>query len=162
VTSLTFSGCAEAPSGGLSSDCQSEGAPNGEIVANELTGRLGLIALGKKPAVGVDLKPAAGTVLASFECGGASAATGRGNGTGTSHELTGSVIGKVGVLNAMTGGNNVTYATSHGAQVPEHFEGGLGDTLTTLTGLEQTPEPTTFSAVEEVGYEQPLEINTAV
>jgi hypothetical protein len=162
VTSLTFSGCAGSPSSGLSSDCQSEGAPNGEIVAGELTGRLGVIALGKKPAVGLDLKPVAGTVLASFECGGASSASGRGNGTGTSYELTGSVIGHVGGLNAMTATNRVIYSASGGRQVPERFEGGLGDTLTTLTGLEQTPEPTTFSAVEEVDYVEPLEINTTV
>jgi FG-GAP repeat/IPT/TIG domain len=161
VTSLTFSGCAESPSKGLISKCQTEGAANGEIVANELIGKLGVIAPGRKPAIGVDLNPATGVALASFECGGASAATAHGSGTGVAYELTGSVIGKVAVIDAMTSRNKVTYSASAGRQVPERFEDGLADTLTTLAGLQQTPEATTFSAVEEVDYEEPLEINAA-
>jgi IPT/TIG domain-containing protein/FG-GAP repeat protein len=162
VTKLVFSGCAESPAKGLASDCQTTGAANGEIVANELKGDLGLISQGKNPAVGVDLKPASGSALASFECGGASAGTLKGTGAGTPRELVGSVIGKVANTNHMTTSNEVLYEASGGHQLPEHFEGGLNDTLTTLAGLEEMPEPTTFSAREEVATAEALEINAVV
>ena len=110
----------------------------------------------------MDLNPAAGSALASFECGGASEATGKGAGAGTARELIGSVIGKVTTIDAMAAGDVVTYEKSAGHQVPERFEGGLPDVLTTLVGLAKAPEPTTFTATEEVKYEEALEVNRVV
>jgi hypothetical protein len=163
LTKLSFSGCAESPrKAGVSSDCQATGSPNGEIVGNELAGELAFIhAARKKAKVGVDLQGAGG-VLANFECGGASEGTGKGTGAGTPRELEGSVIGTLKPLNAMSAGNTLTYQVSAGAQVPEHFEGALPDTLTTLVGLEKTPEPTTLSASGELASEEAIEINTVV
>jgi hypothetical protein len=157
VTKLVFSGCAESPSKGIASDCQNKGSLNGEIQANELAGELGFIKKTKNKKgtkVGVDLKPASGSSLASFECGGANEVSGKGTGTGTARELEGSVIGRVATINTMTSTNTVTYAASGGAQATEQFEGGVKDTLT-MNG-----EPTTFAASEEVTNSEELEINT--
>jgi hypothetical protein len=158
VTKLSFSGCAVSPSTGLASDCQSIGANNGEIEFKELTGRLGFIAAGSKPKVGIDLKAASGTALASFECGGANGVTGKGSGTGTLREIEGSVIGKVGKLNLMTRANTSAYEAKAAHQVPESFEGGPKDTLVTLVGVEKTAEPTTLAALEEVTNEEEIEV----
>jgi hypothetical protein len=163
LTKLSFSGCAESPrKAGVSSDCQATGSPNGEIVGDELAGEVAFIhAARKKAKVGVDLQGAGG-VLANFECGGASTGTGKGTGAGTPRELEGSVIGTLKTLNAMSAGNALTYQVSAGHQVPEHFEGALPDTLTTLVGLEKTPEPTTLSASGELADEEAIEVNSVV
>jgi alpha-tubulin suppressor-like RCC1 family protein len=160
VTKLVFSGCAESPSKGLASECQNKGSTNGEIKANELAGELGFIKhpknkKGTKGAkVGLDLRPASASNLASFECGGANEVTGEGSGTGTARELEGSVIGRVANINAMTSTNTVTYEASGGQQSPEFFEGGVKDTL------RMNSEPTVFTASEEVKNSEELEINT--
>lgn len=160
ITSLVLSGCAESPARGVRSDCQTTGAANGEIVGNELTGALGVISHAKRvPSVGLRLRPVSGQVLASFECGGASAATGIGSGEGTPREVTGSVIGKVGTVDKMSTANTITCRVRSGQQEPERFEGGAAARLTTLTGLAQSPEPTTFSAVQELSSEQALEVD---
>jgi hypothetical protein len=162
VKKLVFSGCAESPAKGLASDCQNTGGANGQIEAKELAGELGFVAHTAKPKVGVDLKAASGSVMAAFECGGASEVTGKGTGTGTPRELEGSVIGNVKAINTMALKNALSYEASGGHQAPEHFEGGVRDTLTTLVGLQKTAEPTTLVALEEVKNEEPLEINTVV
>jgi hypothetical protein len=162
ITQLTLAGCAESPSNGVGSDCQNAGASNGQIATTELRGALGVISHAKKvPSIGLDLRPASGKVLASFECGGASAATGIGSGNGAPRELVGSVIGKVGVVDRMSTGNTITYSASAGHQVAESFEGGVSDTLTTLAGLADNAEPTTFSALQELSGEEPLEVNAS-
>jgi hypothetical protein len=164
MTRLVLSGCAESPPlAGVQSDCQTVGSANGEIVANPLTGEFGSITMTETTGtVGMDLTPASGAALASFECGGASEATGKGTGTGTARELVGSVIGKVTHIDIMGASNVITYEKSAGHQVPERFEGGLPDVLTTLVGLAKAPEPTTFTGTEEVKYEERLEINRVV
>jgi hypothetical protein len=157
VTKLIFSGCAESPSKGITSDCQNSGSLNGEIQANQLVGELGFIKKTKnkkKTKVGVDLKPASGSSLASFECGGANEISGKGTGTGTARVLEGSVIGQIATINTMTSTNTVTYAASGGTQAPEFFEGGVKDTLT-MNG-----EAATFGASEEVTNSEEVEINT--
>jgi hypothetical protein len=160
ITSLTLSGCAESPPRGVKSDCQTTGAANGEIVGNELTGTLGVISHAKRvPSVGLRLRPISGQILASFECGGASAATGLGSGEGIAREVIGSVIGKVATVDKMTTSNTITYRTSAGRQEPDRFEGGAASKLTTLVGLAQSPEPTTFSAVLALSGEEPLEVD---
>jgi hypothetical protein len=157
IAKLVLSGCAISPSSGVASKCQNVGAANGEIETKELVGELGFIAT-TKPKVGLDLKAASGSVLASFECGGASEMTGKGSGSGTPREIEGSVIGNVGNLNNMTTANTTSYEDKAGKQVPEKFQGGLKDTLTTLVGLAKTPEPTTFASLEEVKSEEAIEI----
>jgi hypothetical protein len=164
VSTLVFTGCSESPAGpGVQSDCQTTGAANGEIVADELAGEVAFISdKPKKPVVGMNLQPASGSALANYECGGASEATGKGTGVGTARELIGSMIGKVATVNAMATGNATTYEETAGHQAPEHFEGGLSDVLTTLVGLDKAPEPTTFAGVEEVSSEEAIEINTVI
>jgi hypothetical protein len=155
-----LSGCAESPANGVKSDCQTTGMANGEIVGNELTGALGVISHTKRvPSVGLRLRAVSGQVLASFECGGASAATGIGSGEGTPREVTGSVIGTVGAVERMSTGNTITYRTRAGRQEPERFEGGATAGLTSLVGLAESPEATTFSAVQELSGEEALEVN---
>jgi len=97
----------------VKSKCQNVGAANGEIESKELVGELGFIATAK-PKVGLDLKAGSGSVLASFECGGASEATGKGSGTGMPRELGGSVIGRGGILNSMTSTNSTTFEANAG------------------------------------------------
>jgi hypothetical protein len=162
VTNLTFSGCAESPrKAGVASDCQGTGLANGEIVTNELAGEVGFISrVGRKRTVGLDLRGPGSGALADFECGGASGVTGKGTGAGTARELDGSVIGKLKTINLMSASNVVTYQAIGGHQVPERFEGALPDILTTLVGLEKTPEPTTFSATGEITSEEAIEVNT--
>lgn len=137
--------------------CQNVGATRGEVIPNELAGELGYILATTK--VGLDLKPLSGSSLALFECGGANETTEVGMGTGTFRELQGSVIGRVKKLNTMLLENAVKYEAKKGVQIPEQFEGGAKDTLTTLVGLtEKTPEPTTLSALEEVTGEEEIEV----
>jgi hypothetical protein len=134
---------------------------NGEIVTNELAGEVGFISrVGRKRTVGLDLRGPGSGALAGFECGGASGVTGKGTGAGTARELDGSVIGKLKTINLMSASNLVTYQAIGGHQVPERFEGALPDILTTLVGLEKTPEPTTFSATGEITSEEAIEVNT--
>jgi hypothetical protein len=162
VTSLRLLGCTDSSSPGVKSDCQTTGSANGEIVAAQLAGEVGFVAQSRKRAtVGVDLAPTSGPNLASFECGGASESTGKGSGAGTPMELQGSVIGEIATINAMTASDVIAYQASAGRQVPERLEGGLTDVLTALVGLAATPEPTAFSAREEIKFEQPLEISTS-
>jgi hypothetical protein len=160
VKKLVFANCQtpeEAGKSELERWCQNNGAFRGEISASELTGEVGYIL--STTAVGLDLKPASGSSLAAFECGGAGELTEHGMGTGTSRELQGSVIGHVQYINAMRSLDPVKYVVSKkGAQVPERFENGEADTLSTLVGHPGTPEATTLSGVVELQNEEPLEI----
>jgi hypothetical protein len=145
--------------------CQEVGAGNrpeseiGEIKA-ELTGKLGFIEGTKE--VGIEYRPALGSRLTIFECGGANETTGKGTGKGRLRELQGSVIGKAAKLNAMVSENTTTYAVKKGKQVPEAFEGGVKDTLTTIVGLEKAGEPTTLLTLEAIKNEEPIEIRDLI
>lgn len=116
---ITFMGC-EA-TGALGGGCQSEGASSGEIKTVALSGQLGVIKAGVKPAVGWELKPAAGTDLATFRCGSAEAT------------LTGSVIAPVTPVDKMSVAFTLKFKAKQGKQSPESFEGGPKDTLTLTT-----------------------------
>lgn len=162
VTKLVFSNCQKLPEEGFTSWCQNAGEFRGEIAAKELIGEIGYIPA-KTPAtqVGLDLKPASGSILAMFECGGANELTEHGMGTGIFREIEGSVIGHLLKINSMLSENVVKFVSKKGTQVPEQFEGGVKDTLTTLVGLtEKTPEPTTLAAVAEIANEAPVEVKT--
>src|SRR5262245_35490265 len=138
--------------------CQNIAAFRGEVTTNELVGELGYIENGAKTRVGVDVKPKVGNALATFECGGANELTERGMGTGTLLEVEGSAIGRIKYLNKPTEENLVTFTVKGGKQVPEQFEGGVKDTLTTLEGLTKTAEATTFSGFIEAEGAAPLEV----
>jgi alpha-tubulin suppressor-like RCC1 family protein len=159
VEKLVLSGCKQSPAKTtLESYCQNTKAKNGEIRMNALAGELGFIQLRKghpkNAKVGVDLKPASGSALASFECGGANEITGEGTGTGAARTLEGSVIGEVKIVNAMTASNEVIYKVEGGGQAPESFQGGVKDTLS------MGAEGATLTATEKVTNPGKLEINT--
>lgn len=158
---LTFSDCSQSAKSEEEALCQNGvGSTNGEVKFEELEGELGYISHPKRLAVGWDLKPASGSNLASFECGGANSTLGKSLGTGTTRELQGSVIGKVIPIDHMTNEFKISYALARGSvmQSPEHFEGGVNDTLTTLVGTAKTPEPTTMTASDRLVDEEPLEV----
>lgn len=157
VKSLILNNCKTPEEPLFKSFCQNLAAFRGEISMNELAGELGYIKATTQ--VGLDLKPLSGSSLALFECGGAQENTEKGMGTGTFREFQGSVIGRIAKVNKMTLENSVKYQVKRGVQVPEQFEGGSKDTLTTLVGLtEKTPEPTLYSDLEAVINEEPMEV----
>ena len=167
VKKIVLSGCAEAPSKGLTSECQGIDSTNGEIEFKELDGELGYVQVVANPVreeekVGIDLKAASGSTIASFECGGANETLGKGSGTGTLRELEGSVIGNVADTHNMTSSNTTIYQVTGGAQAPERFEDGIPDTLTTLVGLAKSAERTTLAATEAVSNEEPLEVRAKI
>jgi hypothetical protein len=143
----------------FASYCQNVGNFRGEITLNEVVGELGYIEHALRTKVGVDLKPKSGSAFGLFECGGASEVTEHGMGTGTFLELTGSVIGRIKPINRPFE-ELFTYFTAAGTkQTPEQFEGGEVDTLTVLNGLvAKTPEPTSFTSINESLNEEPVEI----
>ena len=140
--SLTFSGCEAA--GGLSGQCQSDGAKAGEIKTNALEGRLGVIKAGTKPSIGWDLQAASEADLATFECG--------------EHVLsiTGSVIAPVRTADKMTTSFKLKFKASKGKQAPERLEGGIKDTLSILTGDAEEQAGLTMS--DSIVNEEPLEL----
>jgi hypothetical protein len=136
----------------------------------EVTGTLGFYEGSK---VGIELKPAAGSVLTVFECGGASQTVQLGTGTGTVMELEGGVIGRwlltngtgTSAVNHMETFYKVRYAATGGKQEPEKLDGAPTDTMTLISpivGLERASEPATYSAEEEVETEEPIELNTHI
>jgi hypothetical protein len=158
VAKLVLTGC-ERNVSGIEALCQNEaGSTNGEITFKELEGELAYISHPKHLKVGWDLKAASGANLATFECGGANETLGKSLGTGTTRELQGSVIGRAELLNKPTGEVAVAYETKGGAQLPEHFEGGVKDTLTTLVGSGKTPAATTLEGRDPLKGEEALEI----
>jgi hypothetical protein len=159
ITKLVFSNC-QAPGAKTTFEswCQNIGNFRGEVTMNELTGELGYNEHAARTKVGLDIKPKTGKALVLFECGGANEVTEHGMGTGTVLEVEGSVIGRVKTINKPTQENLVTFTAKNGAQVPEQFEGGVKDTLTTLVGPTKTPEPSRFSGIAEVTNEEPIEV----
>jgi hypothetical protein len=81
--------------------------------------------LTETPSVGVDLKPASGTNVATFECGGKAVSVG------------GSVIVPVTALDHMVTAFKLKAAQTGGKQSPEEFEVGPKDTLTFNEGGEE-------------------------
>lgn len=141
IVSLTLTGCHQ----GKGISCQS-GATAGEIKTASLEGGTEFIKENEgteSPIVGVDLKPASGTDLASFECGGKSVSVG------------GSVIAPITSVDKMVGSFKVKLSQSAGKQNPEEFEVGAKDTLTFNEGLgeEQAGLKTTETNTNEESLE---------
>jgi hypothetical protein len=165
VTKALFTDCLNPAIEGEKSFCQATGSKLGELEATDLTGELQAISTTKKGVVdpGVDL---AGKL--KFECEGGNETLNKGLGTGTTREVEGSVIGRVSsALNAMQTAFEVKDEVSGSTQVPESFEHGSTDTLTTVVtpflGTEKTSEPTLLTTTDQFkdeGEEQ-IEIRVA-
>jgi hypothetical protein len=118
----TFTGCS-APALGLS--CKTAGHAEGEIVTNELEGKMGYISGKgtKTPVVGQELKPgktAPGKLFAKFECGPGLAIIEVGKGTvaPTGNDC---IIAPIAPVNVMALTATETYSGSAGKQNPEKF-----------------------------------------
>jgi len=124
--------------------CQS-GSTAGAIEALPLEGELGFVKLEEaKAVVGLDLKPQAPlTEIAAYTCGGST----------ESARIEGSVIAKAKPIDKMTRETNLLFAATFGHQVPESFEGGPTDTLSTTytSGITSTTAPSTLRVKSEVG-----------
>jgi len=121
AATITLSGCQTTrPRRGTS--CRSEGAPAGQISTVELSGQLGVVKTGKKPAVGWRLSPAAGNPFARFDCGT------------TTMEITGSVIAPVSPVDKMTPTLTLRLKAAKGVQQPDGFVTGGSNDLTLHTG----------------------------
>jgi hypothetical protein len=154
-------GCADSV---LHESCQSlaseEKEPKpipGRIKSLPLKGELGFISGkgGKRPLIGWDIKPEAGTIVASFECGPFL--------TGTQVMLEGSYIPQIKPTSKMVEEFHFKYKQSKGKQSPEKLEGGEKDTLTAkfAKGLEApTTEAIGFGMTEEVITEEELMYKT--
>jgi hypothetical protein len=151
---IEFHGCTNS----VASQCQSEPTAKGEIKTLALEAELGFIKNQVKEGkpiiqVGLDLKPKSPLPdLMIFECGGIT----------ESVRVEGSVIGRIKPLEKMSAATNLIYAaTRSGKQVPEKFEGGVKDTLTTtfMSGIESTTAASALTIKGETGQNSvPLEI----
>jgi hypothetical protein len=139
---IEFQACTNAEN----KQCQTTPAQLTEIKSLPLEAELGFIK-NQPPAikVGLDLKPKSPlTALATYECGTATETA----------RIEGSVIAQIKPINKMTTESNLLYKTTRaGAQVPESFEGGPKDTLSTtfMSGLESTTAPSSMSMTGESG-----------
>ena len=147
---IEFQACTNAES----KQCQTTPAQVSEIKSLPLEAELGFIK-NQLPyvKVGLDLKPKPPlTELATYECGTVT----------ESARIEGSVIAQIKPIDKMTTESNLLFkVTRAGAQVPESFEGGPKDTLSTTftSGLESTTAPSTMSMSAETGANaNPLEI----
>lgn len=138
---LKLTGCAAGVKGSEGS-CSSSGAAAGEIQTAQLNGALNFIDEGEEPAlptVGIDLTPASGTSLATFECGGKPVTVG------------GSVIVPISSLDKMATSFKLKAKATAGKQLPEAFEAEPNDTLTfngEQAGLTSTSTLTNEEALE--------------
>jgi hypothetical protein len=113
LTKLT--GC-EIP--GLNSSCNTGANPAGEIRLNELQGELGYTNKSTK-AVGLDLKPASGELLVTFNCPGEL----------INIKIKGSIIGRTIQTNKISKTGVLQYKASGSKQEFTKFEGGATDAL---------------------------------
>jgi len=120
----TFTGCETGPKSQLAK-CQSSGSAPGEIQSAPLVGSLDFIKESEeetgKSEVGLDLKPASGTNLLTFECGGAPVS------------VSGSVIAPITPVDTSSSVFKVAAKQGAGKQSVEAFEEGAKDTLTFTT-----------------------------
>ena len=146
---ISFQGCTNE----AEQQCQSVGAPAKSLIETlPLEAELGFIknqtVEGKTIiSVGLDLKPTAPfSDLIMYECTGSSEVA----------HVEGSVIGKAAPLNRMGTTFNLTYrAMKTGQQIPENFEGGPKDTLTTTykSGIETVGSGASALTIkEETGH----------
>lgn len=139
---IEFQACTNAEN----KQCQTTPAQASEIKSLPLEAELDFIK-NQPPGikVGLDLKPKSPlTALAIYECGSLTETA----------QIEGSVIAQIKPIDKMTTASNLLFkVTRAGAQVPESFEGGPKDTLSTtfMKGLESSTAASTLSMLEETG-----------
>jgi hypothetical protein len=146
---VRFTGCERVGGGGT---CQTAGAGVGEIVTSPLQGELGFIqnivnAEGQLVAsVGFDFKHAPS--LADAECGSRTLS------------IVGSVIAPVSPVNKMALEPSLKFKAVGGKQLPEQFEEGEKDTLTTIfrSGSEEAIEQAGLTSTIKLHNEEKLEV----
>jgi alpha-tubulin suppressor-like RCC1 family protein len=155
TATIAFSGCESARG-----PCQSATAKPGEILTSSLQGSLGFIKNEVKEgkllvSVGLDLKGESS--LATAECGSTVGAK-------QLVALEGSVIAPISPIDKMSSESTLKYKALAGTQIPESFQSGGKDTLSTtfISGLEKTTEQTGLSATGSIKNEEPLEIKAKV
>ena len=130
--SLSLKGCENIAT---QQTCQTNPTKAGEIATTQaIEGELGFIKGGSKPKVGLDLKAKSPSpVVVTFTCGGP---------TGEAWTVEGSAIGQITPANRMTTVDKLLFKANGAKQVPEHFEGGVKDTLlaTITQGVSQKSE----------------------
>ena len=147
TATLTLTGCKRPATGEA---CQSSGAGAGEIVTSPLSGELGFIEdfyEGEETlhvSVGLDLKHS--PTLLTAQCGANEVA------------ITGSVIVPLKV-DAMVKSFTAKFAAPGGKQVPEAFEEGSTDVLSSNLG--GSAEQTGLTASEKLVNQEPIEIKAA-
>jgi hypothetical protein len=134
--------------------CQSAGAAAGEIVTSPLEGKLGYIEDQFKEgtqliSVGLDLTHASS--LLSAECGAQKVPL----------TLSGSVIGQLTPIDAMSSAFVVQFSQAGGAQSPEAFEERAKDTLSLSVGG-SSPEGAGLSAKVKLTNGEHLQVKAAV
>jgi hypothetical protein len=143
TVSLRLTGCLTG-SGAAAKSCQSAAA--GEIQTATLAGSIDFIKENLQqeiPVIGVDLRPASGSDLATFECGG------------SPQSLSGSVIVPITVVDKMKTSFKEKASATGGIQAPEAFEEASKDTLSLggeQAGLNGTVTQTNEEALEIKGF----------
>jgi hypothetical protein len=143
-------GCVRA---GGNESCQSSAAKAGEIVTTSLEGELGVIPGGE---IGLDLRPKSpATTVASLACHAHSTTTVAG-------VIEGSVIARIQKTNVPAKQFTLTFKAAGGKQIPEAFEGGSQDTLTTAftLGNEKLTSQTGLITTATIANEEALEIKS--
>ncbi len=153
----TFTGCTLPL---ISAPCNTAGKASGEIVTNELEGKMGYISGKgtKTPVVGQELKPqknVTSKLFAAFECGAGAVKIEVGQGTGKGGNC---IIAPVEPANVMSTNATETYSGSGGKQSPQSFEGS-----TKVCNLESRAnggawERATQALVTTITNEEELEI----
>jgi Glycine rich protein len=142
---LKLEGC--EPSNRLGIKCETQGAAAGEIVVAELDGRLGVVAAGVTPAVGMALVPAGAEQppLAEFHCAEVPVV------------LAGGVIASYRKLDAMVSAFTVGLIAKQGIQQPVAFLDGSEDSLSFTIGAGPA-EQGALKARDKVTDQEYLEI----
>lgn len=146
TATLTLTGCKLAAS---KAQCRSAGAAAGEIVTSPLAGKLGFIEDAVeggqlRVSVGLDLEHAP-TLLAA-ECDG-----------GVNVSASGSVIAPFKTLEKTTATSTLVFSQTSGRQLPEAFEEGAPDTLSSAFGT-QPAQQSGLKVNLKLHNEEPIEV----
>jgi hypothetical protein len=146
TATIVLSGCKLATT---KVPCQSSGAAAGEIVTSPLAGSLGFVKDAfeggqLQVSVGLDFKHS--PTLLTAECEG-----------GVKLSVAGSVIAPFRTIEKMTSSNGLAFSASAGKQVPEAFEEGATDTLSTAFGSQAAQESALRSKLA-LASEEPIEV----
>jgi hypothetical protein len=141
---IVFNGCESA-----GFPCTTAGHPAGQIETTLLESELGFIKLPK--TIGLDLKPIGGANFAEFDCGPIKVI------------IQGSVIAPITPISKMTTTFIAKFKAVKSKQNPEHFEGGVNDTLfCTELVKEGKSDKCGFTSTDTITNEEPIEINETI